>query len=107
MTKLLESAIAEMRKLPPEDQDEAAEMLLWAIETRRRVLPLEEEIIAAIKEGLPQARRGEFATDDELGDVWKRHDLERHRSPTPGKPDLGAYLLGGPTVDFSIERDAG
>ena len=52
MTKLLESAIAEMRKLPPEDQDEAAEMLLWAIETRRRVLPLEEEIIAAIKEGL-------------------------------------------------------
>jgi hypothetical protein len=34
MTKLLELAIADVRKLPPKEQDENAEMLLWEIETR-------------------------------------------------------------------------
>ncbi len=75
MTKLLELAIAEVRKLPPADQDEAAEMLLWAIETRTGSTPLDDETIAAIEEGLAQARRGEFATDAEIADVWKRHGL--------------------------------
>jgi predicted transcriptional regulator len=75
MTKLLELAIAELRKLPPEDQDEAAEMLLWAIETRSGSIPLDEETIAAIEEGLAQANRGEFATDEEIADLWKRHGL--------------------------------
>ncbi len=75
MTKLLELAIAEARKLPPQDQDEAAEVLLWAIETRSGPLPLDEETVAAIEEGLAQARRGEFATESEIADLWKRHGL--------------------------------
>jgi predicted transcriptional regulator len=75
MTKLLELAIAEARKLPPKEQDETAEMLLWAIETRAGSLRLDEETIVAIKEGLAQARRGEFATEAEIADLWKRHDL--------------------------------
>ena len=75
MTKLLELAIVEARKLPPKEQDEAAEMLLWAIETRSGSIPLDEETIAAIEEGLAQARRGEFATDEEIADLWKRHGL--------------------------------
>jgi hypothetical protein len=33
MTKLLDLAIAEVRKLSAVDQDETAEMLLWSIET--------------------------------------------------------------------------
>jgi hypothetical protein len=57
MSKLLDLAIAELRKLPPEDQDETAEMLLWAIETRAGPLSLDSETIAAIEEGLAQARR--------------------------------------------------
>jgi predicted transcriptional regulator len=75
MTKLLEQAIAAVRKLPPEDQDEAAEVLLWAIEARSGSIPLDEETIAAIEEGLAQARRGEFATDEEVADLWKRHGV--------------------------------
>jgi predicted transcriptional regulator len=75
MTKLLELAIAEVRKLPPKDQDEAAEMLLWAIEARSGSIPLDEETIAAIEEGLAQAKRGEFATDAEVADLWNRHGL--------------------------------
>jgi len=75
MTKLLELATAEVRKLPPEEQDEAAQMLLWAIEARSGPIPLDDETSVAIEEGLAQARRGEFATDAEIADLWKRHGL--------------------------------
>ncbi len=74
MTKLLDLAIEEVRKLPPADQDETAEMLLWSIETRAGSLKLDSETLAAIDESLAQARRGEFASDAEIEALWKRHD---------------------------------
>ena len=74
MTKLLDLAIEEVRKLPPADQDETAEMLLWSIETRAGSLKLDSETLAAIDEGLAQARRGEFASEAEIEALWKRHD---------------------------------
>ncbi|MFZ1962570.1 MAG: hypothetical protein WAU78_03735 [Roseiarcus sp.] len=75
MTKLLDQAIEKVRKLPEADQDETAEMLLWAVETRGAPTPLDEETAAAIDEGLAQARRGEFASDAEIAALWKRHGL--------------------------------
>lgn len=75
MTKLLDLAIAELRKLPPSDQDETAEMLLWSMEMREGPLSLDNETLAAIKQGLDQARRGEFAPDADIGALWKRHGL--------------------------------
>ena len=74
MTKLLDLAIEEVRKLPPADQDETAEMLLWSIEARAGSLKLDSETLAAIDEGLAQARRGEFASEGEIEALWKRHD---------------------------------
>jgi hypothetical protein len=74
MTKLLDLAIAEVRKLSAADQDETAEMLIWSIETRAGPLSLDSETIAAIEEGLAQARQGEFASDAEIEALWKRHD---------------------------------
>jgi hypothetical protein len=74
MTKLLDLAIAELRKLPPADQDETAEMLLWSIETRSGLLSLDSETIAAIDESLAQARRAEFASDAEIEALWKGSD---------------------------------
>jgi predicted transcriptional regulator len=74
MTKLLDLAIAEVRKLSAVDQDETAEMLLWSIETRSGSLSLDSETIAAIDESLAQARRGEFASDAEIEALWKRRD---------------------------------
>jgi hypothetical protein len=74
MTKLLDLAIAEVRKLSAVDQDETAEMLLWSIETRSGSLSLDSGTIAAIDESLAQARRGEFALDAEIGALWKRRD---------------------------------
>jgi hypothetical protein len=75
MTKLLDEAIAKVRSLPEADQDEAAEVLLWTIETRHAPFPLDDHTRAAIEEGLAQARRGEFATDAELTAVRRRHGL--------------------------------
>jgi hypothetical protein len=72
MTKLLDLAIAEVRKLSAVDQDETAEMLLWSIETRSGSFSLDSETIAAIDESLAQARRGEFASDAEMEALWKR-----------------------------------
>jgi hypothetical protein len=74
MTKLLDLAIAEVRKLSAVDQDETAEMLLWSIEMRSVSLSLESETTAAIDESLAQARHGEFASDAEFGALWKRRD---------------------------------
>jgi len=74
MTKLLDLAIAEVRKLSAMDQDETAEMLLWSIETRSGSLSLDSEAIAAIEESLAQTRWGEFASDAEIEALWKRRD---------------------------------
>jgi hypothetical protein len=74
MTRLLDLAIAEVRKLSALDQDETAEMLLWSIETRSGPLSLDSETIAAIDESLAQARRGEFASAAEIEALWKRSD---------------------------------
>jgi hypothetical protein len=75
MTKLLDQAIAKVRSLPEADQDEAAEVLLWTLETRHTPVPLDDHTRAAIGEGPAQARRGEFATDAEIAALWKRHGL--------------------------------
>ena len=74
MTKLLDLAIADVRKLSAVDQDETAEILLWSIETRSGSLSLDSETIAAVDESLAQARRGEFASDAEIEALWKRRD---------------------------------
>jgi predicted transcriptional regulator len=36
---------------------------------------LDEETRAAIREGLEQARRGEFVPDEEMESFWKRYGL--------------------------------
>jgi predicted transcriptional regulator len=75
MTKLLEQAIEKVRKLPEADQDDTAKMLLWAIEAAEGAIPVDDETAAAIDEGLAQARRGEFASETEVGALWKRHGV--------------------------------
>jgi hypothetical protein len=66
MTKLLEEAVAKVRELPEADQDEAAEMLLSVAARKAGPAALDEETRAAIREGREQARRGEFASDEDM-----------------------------------------
>jgi predicted transcriptional regulator len=73
MTKLLEKAIEKVRELPAEDQDTVAVAVLSMAE--EKPVALDSETRAAIREGLEQARRGEFVPDEEIDALWKRHGL--------------------------------
>lgn len=73
MTKLLEHAIEQVRLLPETEQDEAAEVLLVILSNKNEPEPLDEETIAAIREGSEQADRGEFVSDEEMAAFFKRH----------------------------------
>jgi predicted transcriptional regulator len=75
MTKLLEQAIARARELPEADQDEAAEVLLSLVSKFREPVRLDEETRAAIREGSEQARRGEFVSDADMAEFFKRHGV--------------------------------
>ena len=71
MTKLLDQAIARARTLPDDDQDAVALAILSMADTV--IEPLDDETRAAIREGLEQARRGEFVPDEEIEALWTRH----------------------------------
>jgi predicted transcriptional regulator len=74
ITKLFEKAIEKVRGLPAEDQDAVAVAVLSMAE-ETPVVALDDETRAAIREGLEQARRGEFVPDEEIEALWKRHGL--------------------------------
>ena len=73
MTKLLEKAIEKVRELPAEDQDTVAVAVLSM--TEGTPVTLDDETRVAIREGLEQARLGEFVPDEEIAALSKRHGL--------------------------------
>jgi predicted transcriptional regulator len=76
MTKILDRAIAKARTLSEEDQDALGAVLLsLAEEWPNRLDDLDEETRAAIREGLAQAKRGEFAPEQDIQALWKRYGL--------------------------------
>ena len=75
MNRLLEKAIVKARELPDEDQDAVAVAVLTMTEQGSAIAPLDDKTRAAIREGLEQARRGEFVPDEEIEALWKRHGL--------------------------------
>ena len=83
MTKLLDEAIAEIRKLPDAEQDRAAALLLALAQEREseqdeaaaadyRLTP---EQVAQVRLGLEQAARGEFVPDEQVEEMWRRFGL--------------------------------
>lgn len=76
MTRILDKAIAKVRALPAEDQDVlGAVILALADEELTRIGELDDETRAAVREGLEQARRGEFVPDEEIEVLWQRLGL--------------------------------
>ena len=75
MTKLLDEAIAEIRKLPDAVQDRAAALLLALAHEQDddaanyRLTP---EQVAQVRLGLEQARRGEFVPEEEVEEMWRQ-----------------------------------
>jgi len=75
MTKLLEKAIEQARALPPAEQDTLAAVVLAMTDEKSGIIPLDEPTRLAIREGLEQARRGEFVPHAEIEALWKRFGL--------------------------------
>jgi predicted transcriptional regulator len=75
MTKVLEDAIEKVRKLPEDRQAYVAEVLEQIAAAGSDVFAVPEEHRAAVLEGLEQAERGEFISDDEMAALWKKCGL--------------------------------
>jgi predicted transcriptional regulator len=73
MTKLLEEAIERVRQLPEALQDEAAEILLSLVSKCAEPVHVDDETRTAVREGKAQASRGEFVTDEEMAEFFKRN----------------------------------
>ena len=59
---------------PPERQEDAAQMLLMLEAQGGDTYRPSEDEWAAIQEGLEEAKRGEFASDDDVAAFWKQRD---------------------------------
>jgi hypothetical protein len=74
MTKLLDRALAAVQRLSAEDQDEIARAILHLAERDGEPEPIDPAHLAAVLEGLAQAKRREFATDAEVEAAFRRFD---------------------------------
>jgi predicted transcriptional regulator len=76
MTKEQINAVLEsVRSWPEQDQEELVE-IAREIEARRSgVYVMSDEERAAVQEGLDQAQRGEFVSDDEMDAFWKKYGV--------------------------------
>ena len=74
MTKLLEKALEAVRRLPPDSQDEIALAMLTLSGTEERAEEIDAAHLPAVLEGLAQAKRREFAADDEIEAAFRRFD---------------------------------
>jgi len=75
MTKVLEDAIEKVRQLSADRQAYVAEVLEHIAAAGGEMFPVPDGHRAAVLEGLAQAERGEFVSDDEMAALWRRCGL--------------------------------
>jgi len=75
MTKLLDQAVAEVRKLSDSEQDRVASLLLSLIDRDADDVQLTPEQMAEVELARREAREGLFASDQEMTDLWRRFGL--------------------------------
>ena len=73
MTEQLEIAIARLRRLTAEQQEEVAALLLTLTGDARAPYRLAGDEREAVLHGLDQAKQGAFVPDDEMAAFWTRH----------------------------------
>jgi predicted transcriptional regulator len=74
-TKLLEKAINRVRELSEEEQEAVATVMLQMAGGDAPTVRLDDKTRAAIREGIAQAERGEFVSDDVVMKSNKRRGL--------------------------------
>ena len=72
MTKLLEKAIATVRKLSEEEQDIAAKLLLAFANPEASHFQLTDDQLAEVEQAKQEVRMGRLATPSEMDAVWRR-----------------------------------
>ena len=74
MTKLLDQALEVARRLPPDEQDDIARVIMQLAGIDDAVpVPLTADERDAIVKSKAAAARGEFATDEEVRALWAKH----------------------------------
>lgn len=73
MTKQLSEMIEKVKKWPEWRQEDAALMLQAMERQGTDVYHLSEEERRAVGEGLAEADRGEFVSDEDMEKFWHRH----------------------------------
>jgi hypothetical protein len=74
MTKLLEKALAVVRQLPPDNQNEIARAMLTLAGDDGEPEEIDPAHLPDVLESLAQAKRREFASDAEVEAVFRRFD---------------------------------
>lgn len=74
MTKLLDKALEAIRKLPSNEQDKVAREILRLVEDDGEPEEIDPAHLAAVLEGLAQAERRQFASDEEVEAAFRRFD---------------------------------
>jgi hypothetical protein len=76
MTKLLDQVVDTVKRLPAAEQDDIARAILRLTgRDDASHVPLTQEEQAAIVRSKEAAARGEFATDEQVAEVWAKHGL--------------------------------
>lgn len=74
MTKLLEKALEAVSRLSSESQDEIARAMMQLAESGGEPEAANPSHLSAVLEGLAQAKRREFASDEEVEAAFRRFD---------------------------------
>ena len=74
MTKLLEKALEAVRRLPDESQDEIARAMLHLARSEAAPEPIDPAHLSDVLESLAQAKRREFASDEEVAAAFRRFE---------------------------------
>jgi len=75
MTELLEHAVAKLRNLSPDLQDDFARLVLGAIGIEQPLIQLSVEDEASFTQSLAQEDCGEFASNADIRAIWAKHGL--------------------------------
>ncbi len=75
MTKLLDQALEVARSLPAELQDDIARVVLQLTGDDDVVVGLSDDERAAIERSKAAAKRGAFASDEDVRALWAKYDL--------------------------------
>ena len=74
MTKLLDKALELVRRLPADSQDEIARAMIDLASGDGEPEQIDPAHLPAVLQGLAQAKRREFATDEEIEAAFRRFD---------------------------------